>query len=110
MRPVRHDHVCAHFALVGGDAHDWVFARLVIATAVAVVLVVVVLRAFAVVVVAVAHVVLIPWICMALSVQMLGVRPALDRASWWNLREESCGRLHNSCLPSCIGRGRKDVC
>ncbi len=46
MRPVHRTCVLAHFALVGGDAHDWVFARLVVATAVAVVLVVVVVRAF----------------------------------------------------------------
>ena len=75
MRPVRHDHVCAHFSLVGGDAHDWVFTRLVVATAVAVVLVVIVVRAFAVVVVVIACAALIPWICMALSIRMLGVRP-----------------------------------
>jgi hypothetical protein len=76
MRPVRRACIRTHFSLVGGSAHDWVFAQLAIATAVAVILVVVVVRTFAVVIVVViAHAALIPWICMALSIQMLGVWP-----------------------------------
>ncbi len=74
MRPVRRACVCAHLSLIGGDDHDWVFARLIVATAVAFVLVMVVVRTFAVVVV-VACAALIHWICTALRVRMLGVRP-----------------------------------
>jgi hypothetical protein len=68
MRPVRRACVHAHLSLIGGDAHDWVFARLIVATAVVVVLVMAVMCAFAVVVVVVAHAAQIPWICTALSV------------------------------------------
>ncbi len=74
MRPVRRACVRAHLSLIGGDAHDWVFARLIVATAVAVVLVMAVVRVFAVVVVVVACATLIPRIHIARSIRMLGVR------------------------------------
>ncbi len=61
IRPVRRACVRAHLSFIGGDAHDWVFARLIVASAVvAIVLIVIVVRAFAVVVV-VARAALIPW-------------------------------------------------
>ena len=75
IRPVRRACVRAHLSFIGVAAHDWVFARLIVASAVvAIVLIVIVVRAFAVVVV-VACAALIPWICMAFCVRMLGVRP-----------------------------------
>jgi hypothetical protein len=38
MRPVCRTRVQAHFIIVGGDTHDWVFPQLVVASVVAVVL------------------------------------------------------------------------
>ena len=53
MSPARYTRKHTHLSLIGGETHDWVFARLVVATAVAIVMVVHVVRTLNVVVVVV---------------------------------------------------------
>ncbi len=63
-------------SLVGGETHDWVFARLVVTTAAAIVMVVgIFMHTFNVVVVVVVHPALVLRICAETRLRMLGFRP-----------------------------------
>ncbi len=108
MRPARYawEHTC--LSLVGGKTRDWVFARLVVATAVAIVMEVgVFVHAFDVVVVVVARAALVLGIRAEIRVRMLGFRPMYMAGllTWRDLREEPCGHLREFFRLSCVDRG-----
>ena len=76
MSPACYARKHTRLSLVGGETHDWVFARLVFANAVAIVMIVgIFMRTFNIVVVVVARAALVLGVRAAIRIQMLGFRP-----------------------------------